>query len=281
VLAFGSAERLDLPWRRTREPWAILVSEVMLQQTQVARVVGPYERFLARFPDPQTAAAAGAAELVRAWTGLGYNRRAVALHRCAVQLVERHGGAVPDDADALRALPGVGEYTARAVLTFAFEEDVGVVETNVARVLARAVVGAPLKRAAAQSLADRLVPEGRSWEFNQALFDVGALYCRSRRPECGRCPLRRQCRWARAGFPEPDPAVGSAGVGRPQSAFAGSNRQGRGRLVAALRTGPLRAGAVPAAAGWPDDPARVAEVVAGLLADGLAVRGADGTLELA
>ena len=108
MLAFGSAERRDLPWRRTREPWAILVSEVMLQQTQVARVVGPYERFLARFPDPQTAAAAGAAELVRAWTGLGYNRRAVALHRCAVQLVERHGGAVPDDADALRALPGVG-----------------------------------------------------------------------------------------------------------------------------------------------------------------------------
>jgi len=185
-----------------------------------------------------------------------------------------------DDADALRALPGVGEYTARAVLTFAFEEDVGVVETNVARVLARAVVGAPLKRAAAQSLADRLVPEGAAGSSTR------------RSSTSARCIAAPPARVRSLPAPPPVPVgpggvprAGSGGglgwVGRPQSAFAGSNRQGRGRLVAALRTGPLRAGAVPAAAGWPDDPARVAEVVAGLLADGLAVRGADGTLELA
>ncbi|MHB1777227.1 MAG: HhH-GPD family protein [Acidimicrobiales bacterium] len=269
VLAWGDANRRDLPWRRTRDPWLVLVSEVMLQQTQVSRVLGHYDRFTNRFPTAAACAAADVAEVVRAWAGLGYNRRAVSLHRAATAVVAGHGGQVPEDLDCLRALPGVGAYTARAVLVFAYEHPVGVVDTNVARLLARCVAGRRLPPAAAQSLADRLVPADRAWSYTQAMFDLGSLHCTAA-PSCGRCPLRRRCAWARAGHPAPDPAVGSAGVGRRQSTFAGSERQGRGRLVAALRDGPLAAEGVAAAAGWPDEPARARRAAAGLVADGLA-----------
>jgi A/G-specific adenine glycosylase len=146
----------DLPWRATRDPWAILVSEVMAQQTGVDRVVGYYHAFLDRFPTAAACAAAPAGDVVRLWAGLGYNRRAINLHRCAATVVERHGGVLPDGLDALLALPGVGPYTARAVLAFAFEQSVGVVDTNVGRVLAR-WEGRSLGRAEAQSMADTLV----------------------------------------------------------------------------------------------------------------------------
>ena len=254
----------ELPWRRTRDPWAVLVSELMLQQTQAARVVPKWEAFLARWPDPASCAADPAAEVVKAWSGLGYNRRALYLHRCAQVLVERHGGVMPEDLDELRSLPGVGPYTARAVLAFAFGRDVGVVDTNAARVLARAVRGRRLSAGEAQRLADELVPAGQSWCWNQAMLDLGATVCTSR-PRCGPCPLRELCAWGGAG---PDPAVGSAGVSGRQSRFDGSERQGRGRLLEALRSGPVTD--IATACGWPGDPDRAARVAAALVADGFA-----------
>jgi A/G-specific adenine glycosylase len=257
----------------------VLVSEVMLQQTQAQRVVEHYRRFVAAFGSPATCAAAGAPAVVRAWEGLGYNRRALNLHRAAVALVERHGGEVPADLDALRALPGVGPYTARAVLCFAFEADTGVVDTNVARLLARAVAGRPLRPTEAQAVADDLVPSGRSWSFNQALFDLGASHCTARRPDCTRCPLARSCAWGRSGWAPPDPAVGSAGVGRRQTPFDGSDRQGRGRLLDALRRGPLAERDLASAAGWDDDAARARRVCEGLVAEGFA-RWEGGRLQL-
>jgi A/G-specific adenine glycosylase len=271
LLAWFEASGRDLPWRRTRDPWAVLVSELMLQQTQVPRVVPRYEAFLARFPTPAACAAAPAGEVVRAWQGLGYNRRALNLHRAAGAVVDRHGGTMPGGLDALLALPGVGPYTARAVLVFAHEQDVGLVDTNAGRVLARAVAGRPLGRAEAQGIADAAVPAGRAWAWGQAVFDLGARVCVRRQPRCGDCPVVHACAWALAGWPAPDPALGSAGVSGGQAAFAGSDRQGRGRLVDALRGGPVPWPEVPAAMGWPADPGRAARVAATLVADGLAV----------
>ena len=268
----------DLPWRRTRDPWAVLVSEVMLQQTQVVRVVPRYHAFLRRFPTPADCAAAPAGEVIRAWAGLGYNRRALSLHRAAVATVERHGGRFPPDLDDLLALPGIGPYTARAVLAFAYERDTGVVDTNTARVLAR-TAGCPLSARETQTRADALVPSGRSWAWNQALLDLGATVCTRRRPRCPDCPLAGHCRWRLAGAPEPDPAQGTAGAARPQRPFSGSDRQGRGRLLRALRAGPLSVDEVPAAAGWPDDGPRAHRVAAGMVAEGL-VRQAGGRLRL-
>jgi A/G-specific adenine glycosylase len=266
----------DLPWRATRDPWAVLVSELMLQQTQVARVVPRYHRFLERFPTPAACVAAPVGELVRAWAGLGYNRRAVNLHAAAVAVVERHAGRMPDDLAELMALPGVGPYTARAVLAFAFERDVGVVDTNAARVLAR-VAGRSLGRSEAQGAADAAVPPGQGWAWNQAVLDLGATVCTSREPSCGSCPLAAGCAWLGAGRPEPDPARGSAGVSTPQSRFEGSDRQGRGRLVAALAEhGRVPHRGLAATAGWPDDPERARRVAASLVRDGLAVEAGGG-----
>ena len=254
----------------------MLVSELMLQQTQVARVIAPYRRFLARFPSPVALAGASQAEVVRAWAGLGYNRRAVHLHRLAVAVVEDHGGRLPADLDALLALPGVGPYTARAVLAFAFGVDVGVVDTNSARVLARAVQGRTLTQAEAQATADGLVPTGRGWSWNQSMLDLGATVCTKAAPRCDACPLRTGCAWAIAGFAQPDPALGSAGTSRVQSRFTGSDRQGRGRLVDTLRRGPVADAEVPLVAGWPGDPQRAWRVAESLVADGLAAVGPDG-----
>ena len=280
LLGWWEAERRDLPWRRTRDPWAVLVSETLAQQTQLSRVVPAYHRFLAEFPTTVACADAPLGDVLRAWEGMGYNRRAKHLHAAARTVVADHGGQVPDDLDALLALPGVGPYTARAVLAFAFERDVGVVDTNAGRVIARSVAGRPVRPAEAQALVDAMVPPGRGWAFGQALLDLGATTCTARAPACGRCPLRRRCRWAAAGRPDPDPARGSAGVSVTQAAFAGSDRQGRGRLVAALRLGPVAAGDVAAAAGWADDPGRAGRVADGLVSEGLVVRDGSGTLAL-
>lgn len=267
VLAWSASARRDLPWRRTRDPWAVVVSELMLQQTQVARVVPRYGAFLDRFPTPADCAAAPVADVVRAWAGLGYNRRAVSLHRLATAVVERHGCRVPADLDALVALPGVGPYTARAVLAFAAGADVGVVDVNAARVLAR-TAGRRLTASEVQARADALVPAGQGWAWNQAVLDLGATVCTRRSPACAGCPVEAWCAWRAAGGP--DPAVGTAGAGGTQSRFAGSDRQGRGRLVDALRRGPVRWDAVAGAAGWPDDPDRARRVASSLVADGLA-----------
>lgn len=257
----------------------MLVSEVMLQQTQVTRVAECYETVLAAFPTPQACAAASRADVLRCWEGLGFNRRAVAVHKAARLIVDRHGGRVPDDERSLRALPGVGPYTARAVLAFAYERDVGVVDVNAGRVLARAVAGARLGRAQARRLADELVPTGRAWEWNQSVLDLGALVCVRPDPCCEQCPVRAACVWASSGWPDPDPAVGTAGASGRQGLFEGSDRQGRGRLVRAMRTGPVPVERVPDAAGWPEDPARARRVADRLVAEGLAEY-ADGMLAL-
>ncbi len=273
--AWGAGVRPDLPWRRDRRPWAVLVSEAMLQQTQVARVAPRFTAFIARWPSPADLAASPLADVLDAWAGLGYYRRARDLHAAARAIVERHDGEVPDDLDALRALPGVGPYTARAVLALAFGRDVGVVDTNAARVLARAFAGAPLTAAAVQRLADALVPVGTGRAHTEAVLDLGATVCTARAPRCADCPLAAGCAWRRAGRGPapgavPDPAATTAGTSRPQARFAGSDRQGRGRLLAALRDGPVGAERLAVAAGWPEDPARAERVAAGLVADGLA-----------
>jgi A/G-specific adenine glycosylase len=272
VLDWAAANRRDLPWRRTRDPWRVLVAEVMLQQTQADRVVAHYEAFTAAYPDPAACAAAPLAEVLRAWAGLGYPRRARNLRRTAQLVVAEHGGRLPEDLSALLALPGIGPYTARAVLAFAFERDVAVVDTNTGRVLARRA-GERLTPARAQAAADAWVPAGHGWAWNQGLLDLGALRCRPTDPQCVGCPVRRTCAWARAEWPDPDPARRSAGVSVPQSRFAGSARQARGRLLRALGDGPVPVVDVAATIGWVGrDASEVDAVVVSLVADGLVHR---------
>lgn len=246
----------------------------MLQQTQVARVVPKFAAFLDRFPTPASCASAPLGDVLVLWAGLGYNRRAAQLHRTAVAVVERHGGLLPDQLVELLALPGVGPYTARAVLAFAFERDVGVVDTNVARVSARRT-GRPLRAREVQEAADLAVPVGEGWAWNQALLDLGATVCIAGTPRCEVCPVAAGCTWFEVGRPGPDPAVGSAGVSGRQSRFEGSDRQGRGRLVDALRAGPVVRRDLALVMGWPGDPGRAARVAAAVVAEGLAVEDGD------
>lgn len=274
LLGWFARHGRDLPWRRTRDPWAVVVAELMLQQTQVARVIERWARFLARFPTVAACAAAPVGDVIDEWSGLGYNRRAVFLHRMACEVDANHGGVFPTDLKELMALPGIGPYTGRAIRAFAFELPAAVLDTNVARIMAR-TSGRTLSQRQAQDLADaNMAPD--SWSWNQALLDVGARLCTARSPDCESCPLRRQCSWELTGRPQPDPAVGSAGVSGRQSRFEGSDRQGRGRLVAAARSGPVSAAALPAVMGWPTDPERAEQVAATLVADGLIRRNADG-----
>jgi A/G-specific adenine glycosylase len=238
----------------------------MLQQTQVDRVVPYYERFVEAYPTATVCARSGSAAVVRLWSGLGYNRRALNLHRAATSIVARHDGQVPEDDRELRALPGVGPYTARAVRSFGFGHDVAAVDTNGVRVLARAVAGTRLTGNDGFSLGDRLVPRGGSWEFNQSMFDLGATVCRAD-PDCGHCPLRRQCAWRERGGDDPWRTSPAA---RPQGAFAGSDRQGRGRLLEALRRSEVSADQVARACGWPEDIPRAERVAAALVEEGFA-----------
>jgi A/G-specific adenine glycosylase len=258
VLAWGLPRLRDLPWRHTRDAWAILVAEVMLQQTQADRVVPKWRTFLEAFPTPLACAESSLGDVLRLWQGLGYPRRARNLRDTATLVVEHHDGRVPSDLAALRALPGIGPYTARAVRVFAFERDDGVVETNIARLLAR-VAGEGLTATRVQARADDLVPPGDGWAWNQVLMDVGATVCRPA-PRCGECPVARACVWHRAGRPDPDPAIGSAGVSTTQPRYDGSARQARGRVLHALAHGDAPADDFPPM------------IVAGLVADRLVVR---------
>ena len=221
MLAWGLPRLRDLPWRATRDPWAVLVSEVMLQQTQALRVVPRWFSFLERFPTPEACASVPLGDVLREWQGLGYPRRARNLHLAAGRIAEL--GRFPDELDELLGLPGIGAYTARAVLAFAFERDVAVVDTNIARVHAR-VAGRRLTPKEVQRLADDALPVGQAWAWNQAVMDLGAVLCRPSSPACHECPLRTTCAWTVAGRPDPDPAVGSAGVSGRQAPFAGSDR---------------------------------------------------------
>jgi A/G-specific adenine glycosylase len=265
----------QLPWRDTRDPWLVLVSEVMLQQTGVHRVLPKWESFVEAFPTPRDCASAPLGDVLRLWQGLGYPRRARNLHEAAKAIVSEHGGVVPSSLEGLLALPGVGPYTARAVLAFAFEADAAVVDTNIARVLARHH-GRTLKAREAQTLADAWVPSGEAWLWNQALMDLGATVCRPR-PMCEVCPVAFTCAWRGGGAEDgdgdgdgDDPSVGSAGVSVSQPRFEGSDRQARGRLMKALSEFPVPIDAVAEVMGRDE---QVATRLLGVLLDeGLVTR---------
>ncbi len=235
-----------LPWRDTRDPYAILVSEVMLQQTQAERVIPKYHAFLEQFPTLHSLAAASPADVLRAWSGLGYNRRALNLQRTALAAVERHGGSLPSDVADLLALPGIGPYTAGAIACFAFGQDVAFIDTNIRRVLHRVLVGPDLPERSASEremveLATAMVPAGSGYAWNQALMELGATICRARVAECLHCPLREVCQSAgriTALAAQAAQAAQSAQAGAKRSApaprFEETARFARGRIIATL-----------------------------------------------
>jgi A/G-specific adenine glycosylase len=267
----------DLPWRRTRDPYAILVSEVMLQQTQVDRVIPYYTRFLERFPTAQALAEAPVAEVIKLWSGLGYNRRAVNLQRAAQAVVSDFGGQFPSDPVTLRKLPGLGPYTAGAVAAFAFERDVAFLDTNMRRVITRLLFGAEdAPERDVLAAAQELLPPGHGWEWNQALIEFGALQCTARKPACIICPLADQC----AAFPHIQAALAASRTRpRPTERFETSSRYYRGRIVERLRELPAEdSNGVPLASLGPHlredfseaDLPWLAGLVQGLQRDGLA-----------
>lgn len=267
VLEWGAAGLRDFPWRANREPWPVLVCEVMSQQTPMARVIAPWRAFMAAFPRPSDLAAAPLAAALVLWQGLGYPRRCRNLHDAAALIVERHGGEVPGDLDALLALPGVGPYTANAVLAFSFGADVAAIDTNISRVLSR-TAGEVLGKRELEARAQAVLPPGRAWEWNQAMMDLGARICTARAPRCEECPVQSMCRWR--GGPGPDPAARSAGAPRPQARFEGSDRQLRGRAMRALADGPLECRLLIRMMD-PDEPERSRRLIDALVSERLIV----------
>lgn len=268
---FRSSAR-DLPWRRPGfGAWGVLVSEVMLQQTPVARVIPRLDEWLRRWPTPASLAASPPGDAVRAWDRLGYPRRALALHGAAAAITERHGGVVPSAVPDLLALPGVGDYTARAVAVFAYGHRHPVVDTNVRRVIARAVrgqaeAGPPRTR---QDLADMeaLLPPGDADArlANAGMMELGAIVCVARSPRCDSCPIALDCRWRAAGYPP------YSGTRAPvQKRYEGSDRQVRGLLLAELRASDIPVGRAELSTAW-SDADQLQRALDGLVADGLAV----------
>jgi len=269
LLDWYSQAARALPWREpAATPWAVLVSEIMLQQTPVARVLPAYEQWIARWPTPAALAAATPGDAVRAWDRLGYPRRALRLHAAATTIVAHHDGEVPADYAQLRALPGIGDYTAAAVAAFAFRQRHAVLDTNVRRVLARAVSGLAEPSSAPtvveRRVASELLPDDgeRAATFSVALMELGALICRARAPQCDQCPLAHRCSWRRAGYPP------SALPPRRGQRYEGTDRQARGAVLAILRSqpGPARIGQLRAA--W-TDVVQLDRALDGLVADGL------------
>jgi A/G-specific adenine glycosylase len=257
----------EFPWRATRDPWHVLISEVMLQQTNVARVQPRFERFVALAPTPSACSEVALADLLVEWQGMGYPRRCRNIQEAARVIVERHGGEVPRDLDALMALPGIGPYTARAILAFAFGDDAAVVDTNVARVISR-IEGRALKPRETQVVADDLLPKGFARDWNQVVMDFGATVCNARAPQCSSCPIARRCSWRGEGE---DPARTTAFTSRPQGRFEGSDRQARGRMMKRLTEGSVEATRVAEVMGV-DDVDRAERLVASLITDGLVER---------
>jgi A/G-specific adenine glycosylase len=275
LLAWFDRAGRPLPWRGADVgAWEILLCEVMSQQTPVSRVEPVWREWLERWPGPAELAAAPAAEVIRMWGKLGYPRRALRLKECALAVVDRHGGRVPTDVDDLLALPGVGDYTARAVACFAHGQRVPVVDTNVRRVVARAVGGSaeagPPSTRRDLSAVDALLPEDRdrAVAFSVALMELGALVCTARGPRCEDCPLASSCAWVAAGKPAWD------GPRRRAQTFAGTDRQVRGLLLDVLRDGDGAADRVRLDAVWPDAVQRE-RALDSLVADGLMVRSGD------
>ena len=265
--------RRDLPWRRPAAgAWGVLVSEFMLQQTPVNRVLPMYEAWLERWPKPGDLAAEPSGEAVRAWGRLGYPRRALRLHAAATAITERHGGVVPADYTELRALPGVGDYTAAAVASFAYGRRHAVLDTNVRRVLARACSGeqypATSVSAAERTLAGTLLPEEPSMAaaWAAASMELGALVCTAKGPRCEICPVVDLCAWRAAGSPE------HTGPARKGQSYAGTDRQCRGALLAVLRAADAPVEAEALFAAWTADEEQRGRALRSLLEDGLAVR---------
>ena len=275
---YGTAAR-GLPWRRPDvDAWAVLVSEVMLQQTPVARVEPVWREWLARWPRPADLAAAGPADVIRAWGKLGYPRRALRLREAAVAITERHGGVVPGDVTALEALPGIGTYTARAVACFGYGQPQPVVDTNVRRVVSRLVHGrveAGNARAADLDDISTLAPADpeRAVRFSVAIMELGALVCVSGTPRCGACPVRDRCAWRLAGCPPHD------GPPRRVQKFAGTDRQVRGRLLDVLRAAHAPVPAAELDDAW-DDAVQRSRCLDSLLTDGLVEQTPEGLFTL-
>lgn len=269
MLDWYAGHARDLPWRRPDcSPWGVLVSEIMLQQTPVARVLPVWSSWLEHWPTPASLAAEPAGAAVRAWGRLGYPRRALRLHAAAVAIAASHDGEVPRTVGALRELPGVGDYTAAAVAAFAFGVRAAVVDTNVRRVLARALTGqalpAPTLRRSEVELATGVLPADAAdaTRWNVAVMELGALVCRARSPTCARCPIAGQCAWRQAGHP--------AYQGNPHrsQSWTGSDRQCRGTLLQCLRDSPNPRPSADLALAWPHRQQRV-RCLDGLVVDGL------------
>jgi A/G-specific adenine glycosylase len=268
ILKWAHDHGRDLPWRHTRDPWAILVSEVMCQQTQAERVIPKWAAFLEAWPTPNACAAASLGDVLRLWQGLGFPRRAKQLHACAAVLAENE--AFPRTLPDLLRLPGVGPYTARAVLAFAFEADVAVVDTNTARVLAR-WNNKTLNRAEVQASADEELPIGNGWAWNQALLDFGSIVCTRTNPRCSVCCVNDLCVYGQSDA-SIDPAIGTAGVSVPQSRFGGSDRQLRGRLIKLAASSGFAPVGAASAVGVADQSERVDRLIEQLVSEGLLQR---------
>jgi len=280
VVDWFATHARDLPWRRPEAgAWGVMVSEFMLQQTPVNRVLPVYEQWMARWPRPADLAAEPSGEAVRAWGRLGYPRRALRLHGAATAIAERHGGDVPREHAQLLALPGVGEYTAAAVASFAYGQRHAVLDTNVRRVFARAVSGRQYPpnatTASERKLARQLLPEDEEMasRWAAATMELGALLCTSRAPACVRCPIAAQCAWQSAGAPEHE------GRPRRRQTYAGTDRQVRGRLLAVLREAVRPVPQATLDRVW-HDPVQRARALDGLVADGLVEPLAGGVYRL-
>ena len=271
VIAWFDRNGRDLPWRHDDfTPWGSLVSEFMLQQTPVARVIPRLEEWLDRWPTPAALAASAPGDAVRAWSNLGYPRRALWLHACAVAIVERHGGEVPSEVDALLALPGVGDYTARAVAVFAFGAHEPVVDTNIRRVIARHEHGRsdqdhPRTQVDLADMRALLPSPAQSPRFNQGVMELGSLVCTAKNPACDECPIASTCAWRQAGYPD------TAAKGVPkQKKYEGSDRQARGAILAVLRAAEHPVAHDDIERAWPEAAQR-GRALTSLLADGLII----------
>jgi A/G-specific adenine glycosylase len=275
--------RDTLPWRSTRDPWRVLISELMLVQTQASRVAERYPAIVDRFPTPGSLARSPVGDLIALWSGLGYYRRAVSLHASATRIVETHGGTLPTTLPELRALPGLGAYTARAVLAFAFDEPVGPVDTNIRRVLLRAVGASGSSATQLQNEADAIARSvastgrfgggGRAWSL--ALMDLGSTVCVARAPRCGECPIAKVCAWRAGSGSDPVRSQNPARTAR----YAGSDREIRGTIVRTVCAAPIEVSGLTLHGRALGSSDRVQRIVADLVAEGVIIE-RDGVLAL-
>ena len=279
LLTWFDLNERPLPWRnKSTSSWGILISEVMSQQTPVARVAPQWQEWIQRWPTPSDFAQANKAEVLRAWGKLGYPRRALRLHECAQAIVERHNGEVPSQVDELLALPGIGAYTARAVACFAFQQDVPVVDTNVRRVYGRAATGEFLQpQPKAKELA-QVAEVTTGPRCSAALMELGALVCTAKSPKCDVCPIRHTCEWQNLGCPQPSEEDLSKAKKRVQK-FTGTDRQVRGLLMDVLRAADEPVAKTKLDVVWPDAAQR-SRALFSLVEDGLAVQTEAGTFHL-